>query len=215
MAPVMSSVTERLNREGFTVGDVAIAFGDALKFVHQSKNGGLVGVVDALGFVLQALRVHALLFHLLRALRLLGAKHPALSENSGEQRQAGYEQEDRRSALLRLGVGGRERHQHDCQDTQKSDEHQRTEPLLLLGQWSVADQRQAGDRGHCRIRRGLQPRFGEIGHPRGRGLADDGSLKVECTPAPGTFKHDSTFHVHVHLQRRPLLHCVMRIGRVR
>jgi hypothetical protein len=59
-----------VHRVGDGAGDVLghgrflrqVALGDRLQFVHQAKNGGLVGVVDALGFLLLALGFLALRF---------------------------------------------------------------------------------------------------------------------------------------------------------
>jgi hypothetical protein len=59
-----------VHRVGDGAGDVLghrgflgqIAFGDCLQFVHQPQNGRLVGIVDALGFLLQAARRRPLLF---------------------------------------------------------------------------------------------------------------------------------------------------------
>ncbi len=69
-----------VDRVGDGAGDVLgnggllrqVALGDRLQFVHQAKNGGLVGVVDALRFALARFRFRPLRFRSRRALALAG-----------------------------------------------------------------------------------------------------------------------------------------------
>jgi hypothetical protein len=84
-----------VHRVGDGAGDVLghggflrqVAFGHRLQFVHQAKNGGLVGVVDALGFLLLALGFEALRFGHFLALAAVLQLHVGQADGAGDGEQ--------------------------------------------------------------------------------------------------------------------------------
>jgi hypothetical protein len=89
-----------VHRVGDGAGDVLghrgflrqVAFGHRLQFVHQAKNGGLVGVVDALGFLLLALGFEALRLGHFLALAAVLHLHVGQADGAGDGEHGGQQQ---------------------------------------------------------------------------------------------------------------------------